>query len=568
MNDEFRPNELPLGWKEAPEAEKQNWITKTTESAYFSFIGNRETRKDYLLEKGDIYSDIIRKNPLFMGEPMFQSELSDKAESIADKYSMGKLLVSGDNRYLSDDLMKLLAYIVNSSEGETDAYYKLEKEQLHDNLMYAPMPTYKENDSYTLLRSPHIARNEEVIAIPLKDVGELRKRYLSHLHYVIMVDSRSLIPERLGGADYDGDMIKTVADPLVNACVKRSSTILPVLKIPTAEPLISDANDWEAKFATVKATFSSRVGQISNAALSRGVIAYDESITDEERKTFLEEDETLAILTGLERDSAKSGIKPDLSAYLEARNIKRSRFLKYKDIYDQGDTAEWYEPTKTQKLAKYFGCINWDCITSNLEKLPYYAYSMAMQTEKATDEPAKDGELFAFAAEPDWKEKLDSATLERVKALISDYETALKRIRFLTHTEKDMKRQNDVYRILMSRGQEKDFSVDEIYSAFDKMSSYQVRLTRQQLIAGDWQFTPPEERVRRFYEITDSTWDTNIVRLFCDFRCGGYRMLGDVISDFDDMHRNRSLKKNYLSQKGDTPQLKAMVSGIKHTADA
>ena len=45
-------------------------------------------------------------------------------------------------------------------------------------------------------------------------------------------------------------------------------------------------------------------------------------------------------------------------------------------------------------------------------------------------------------------------------------------------------------------------------------------------------------------------------------------MLGDVISDFDDMHRNRSLKKNYLSQKGDTPQLKAMVSGIKHTADA
>ena len=104
-------------------------------------------------------------------------------------------------------------------------------------------------------------------------------------------------------------MIKTVADPLVNACVKRSSTVLPVLKIPTAEPLISDANDWEARFTTVKATFSSRVGQISNAALSRGVIAYDESITDEERKAVLEEVETLAILTGLEIDSAKSGIK-------------------------------------------------------------------------------------------------------------------------------------------------------------------------------------------------------------------------------------------------------------------
>ena len=84
----------------------------------------------------------------------------------------------------------------------------------------------------------------------------------------------------------------------------------------------------------------------------------------------VEEVETLAILTGLEIDSAKSGIKPDLSAYLEARNIKRSRFLKYKDIFDQGDTAEWYEPTKAQKMAKYFGCTNWDSITSNLEKQP------------------------------------------------------------------------------------------------------------------------------------------------------------------------------------------------------
>ena len=39
-----------------------------------------------------------------------------------------------------------------------------------------------------------------------------------------MVDSRSLIHDRLGGADYDGDMVKTIADPLVNACVSRSCT--------------------------------------------------------------------------------------------------------------------------------------------------------------------------------------------------------------------------------------------------------------------------------------------------------------------------------------------------------
>lgn len=78
-------------------------------------------------------------------------------------------------------------------------------------------------------------------------------------------------------------MVKTIADLLINQCVIRSSTELPLLKIPTAEPLISDANDWYARFVTVRNTFSSRVGQISNAALNRGVLAYDENTTSEDK---------------------------------------------------------------------------------------------------------------------------------------------------------------------------------------------------------------------------------------------------------------------------------------------
>ena len=184
-----------------------------------------------------------------------------------------------------------------------------------------------ENEVYTLLRSPHIARNEEALVKPVT-AGYLRNKYFSHLSYVIMVDSRSLIPERLGGADFDGDMVKTIADPLINKCVMRSSTDLPLLKIPTAEPLIADANDWYERFTTVKNIFSSRIGQISNAALSRGVIAYDENTDAEDKEKYYHEVETLAILTGLEIDSAKSGIKPDLSEYIEKKNTKRSIFLR------------------------------------------------------------------------------------------------------------------------------------------------------------------------------------------------------------------------------------------------
>ena len=186
-----------------------------------------------------------------------------------------------------------------------------------------------------------------------------------------MVDSRSLIPERLGGADFDGDMVKTIADPLVNKCVMRSSTELPLLKIPTEQPLIADANDWYERFITVKNTFSSRVGQISNAALSRGITAYDENTADEDKEKYYHEVETLAILTGLEIDSAKSGVKPDLSEYIEKKTARRSIFLRYKAIVGSDESHKWYAPSKNARLKKYFDSIDWDKVSSNLEKLPY-----------------------------------------------------------------------------------------------------------------------------------------------------------------------------------------------------
>lgn len=132
----------------------------------------------------------------------------------------------------------------------------------------------------------------------------MRKYYLGHLSDVVMVDWDSLTAERLGGADFDGgDMIKTISDPIVNRCVKRNYEFdslrnmdnIPLLKIPTAQPIVRDANDWKARFETVKSTFSSRVGQISNAALNRSIIAYNENSTAEQRDKCREETETLAI---------------------------------------------------------------------------------------------------------------------------------------------------------------------------------------------------------------------------------------------------------------------------------
>ena len=136
---------------------------------------------------------------------------------------------------------------------------------------YAPGAAYQHGDTCTLLRNPHIARNEELQLSSYdakKEKRQMRHFYFRHLTDLVMVDSTMLAAERLGGADYDGDMVKTIADPILNECVRRNyeasrgiaddalsnEANIPLLMIPSATPLIRSAEDWEARFEVVRGT--------------------------------------------------------------------------------------------------------------------------------------------------------------------------------------------------------------------------------------------------------------------------------------------------------------------------
>ena len=214
----------------------------------------------------------------------------------------------------------------------------------------------------------------------------MRQFYFHQLTDVVMVSSSMLAAEHLGGADYDGDMVKTIADPIINACVWRNYDIdrfqkykslenrenIPLLMSPTAEPRIAAAHDWEARFEAVWDTFSSRVGQICNSALDRSIIAYNENSEDEERQRCREETELLAILTGLEIDSAKSGVRSNLEEFLGQRTVTQTPFLQYKYLAEYaGERRAWYEPTHAAKLKTFFNRVDWNQVDSNVEHLPY-----------------------------------------------------------------------------------------------------------------------------------------------------------------------------------------------------
>ena len=579
----FRPDDLPLGWNHSPAEEKRNWLTKATEQRYYDLIANEEFRRKIFLDRADRWisfsnkkdnklAKLLIKNPLFIHESCYETELDALAEKVLKNYAVGKLLIAGDNRYLSGDLMAFLQYLIHPYIRENEEAYHLhillDSSILKDSEIYAPGAEYDSQEHYTLLRNPHIARNEEVLVEPLVEADAFREKYLSHLTDVVMVSPTALIAERLGGADYDGDMIKTIAEPILNDCVMQnyvgedydinSQATLPLLQIPSADPLIHNANDWHARFEAIRNTFSSRVGQISNAALDRSIIAYDENIDSETKEKRRQETETLAILTGLEIDSAKSGIKPNLSEYLSKKKIKRSSFLKYKTILESSEERRpWYVPTFDEQFKEYFGSTDWQGVSSNLEKLPYYAQMLKKNTPKAKRKPAKASELFTFATEQGWEKKLDPVILERIKALVGTYESCLKRIRASQHLPNAKAKKKGINRVLFMRDEENTYDADELYALFVNLPADRVSEIRRAIREEKWHFMTEDQRTLFLCKYLPEDEFTEYYDLFSDFRFGGYRLLGDLImdTDNDNIQQNRAR----LHYEGDSPEMTTLL---------
>ena len=590
QGDEFRPADLPDGWDHSPETDERNWLTKQTELRYYNLCANPQFRQNYFLEKADriswwerhqgkdqILAAVLKKNPRFINESVYAKRLEDEADKIVEQYAVGRLIVAGDNRYLSGDLLDFLAFLLPTvpprKRRQRMFYSTVMTDHFPESSFYAPQAAYAHDDACTLLRNPHIARNEE-LQLSFYGAKEERKQmrhyYFGHLTDVVMVDSNMLAAERLGGADYDGDMIKTISDPILNACVRRNYNLyryekhksltntenIPLLMIPTAQPQIRNADDWEARFETVRSTFSSRVGQICNAALDRSIIAYNENSDAEERERCREETETLAILTGLEIDSAKSGIRPDLDEYLTHKTVKRSDFLKYKTLVEEMETRRaWYEPTHAARVKAFFKRMDWGKVDSNVERLPYLAQQLKKNTPRIKAKPARDEELFSFAQQPDWKEQLDSDKLAAVDALLQDYDACLSRIRACRVPLKEKKRKSDVERILYARGQEDAYDPDELYALFGSLPPEKVSALLYAMREQAWHLMDEDARecfLREWLPEFEDIYD-----LLTDFRFGGYRILGDIVCDMEDENTGR--EKKQLFRESDSKAFTAMM---------
>ena len=192
-----------------------------------------------------------------------------------------------------------------------------------------------------------------------------------------------------------------------------------------------------------------------------------------------------------------------------------------------------------------------------MERLPYYAYMLRKHTQKLPAKERPISELFAFATEPNWQKSLNGDLLSLMERIINEYERCLKRIRTSKSAIKDKPKRTDINRILYARGQEPLYDVDEMYADFSEIEAEQIGALRSAIREQAWHLMDSLERLSFLEENLSEDLVGSYGELLCDFRSGGYRILGDLICDIDDANKNT--QRRILVRDDDTELWKLMI---------
>ena len=443
---------------------------------------------------GETWNTVLQHNPAFLTDAKVQGMLKGKKYYLLKEIGRGRLIVGGANRFLSRDLAALLRFMIGKVDrkesGISEEEIQAAKDKITKNMLWPTkffvadaIPDNKvfegksgklrlnSTSYYGILRNPHLSRNEQSsLGAFIPRNGDLYSRYFGHLKGVVMVPYASDVPLTLGGADFDGDIVKIVTDKRINRAInsacyeedqknRKHVRKLPIISIPSVEVKKTVLEDDIVDFRTLLDTFSSRVGQISNLAISFGKCEYASNLYDQRYDLKCE---TCTILTGLEIDAAKTGRHPYLEDILKEAEGK-DYFVACKDEIDvlpkqhmiqvigkikpqdfqtadgRGNKEQWSYLKAVKKYGSGIGDTLMkavgDC-NNRLDRLPFVFLQELLKEEMKKDEQKKREEkpdpdnteiepekkvLFSFEKEPDWRTTLQKEKKEQLEKMIIAY---------------------------------------------------------------------------------------------------------------------------------------------------
>ena len=415
-------------------------------------VDSEEGRIDYRIPN---WRRALIANEQLSDDIYIKHELKNTQKGLLTKLATGKILVEGQTRYLCRDLLPLLVSLIENPPNFYPKYLYFRFYLPTDgNDANADELGLGFNSYYAFFRNPHLSRNEQYIMRRFCDTDEatykgryaykyymysraIYDKYFGSLTGIVMVPRHSVLPLCLGGADFDGDLVSVVynqdvADAVASGVFVKADTPrygevmmrnLPVIEIPTTQSEVTTIKD-HVPYEHIKNTFSNRIGQISDAAISIGQTEYGQAMVDTKAKKLetadIGEGKTscamCTILTGLEIDAAKNGEHPNLDIIL-GDGIEKCSYITFLHKFKKLRSEENYSfnnlkvEYKENNGKRYIEVSAKDCSTvakfyspdfgTFINELPlafYDAFTYFAKDEKGKkDKKAQEESVFSYA---------------------------------------------------------------------------------------------------------------------------------------------------------------------------
>lgn len=521
------------------------------------------------------------KNPAFFKDPKVRNIYDGMKKSYECNLGLGGLEVEGEQRFLSRDLLFLLIKILENIEGvKLD---DVKKKSLYSACLYQDrffMPdnklSIKPDKKYVFLRNPHLSRNEQVLLRAYVKRKSLHEKYFSRLKGVVMISAYSTAAMALGGADFDGDLVKIIPDKRIVQAVKTGNIAkkLPPIKIPSTA---SESNFLADKIPlqVIVNTFSNKVGLISNWAVKLSDKEYSAALIDEKYNDACAK---CTIVVGLEIDAAKTGSHP-------VENIKEIHdlaiscdeniFLEFKKVIEKILKSHYSPQVKSEKNALLLYLSKNDTkptLKVPLENAPRSILAhlpecyLRLIAGKSSDSESKlpceqeSSQHFDFELSG-WRKTLDESLRCKLAKLIEAYlgvlnlaresqriENSVREKIFTGHVVNTLKIQYDDHRHQkLSCGIEIELALKQIYAELSLLlkTNTNVKAAIEALKKYKWHLTAEENRSNVAAKIlglnpTDDEKLPPCFELLYNFRCNGYMLFYFVLKDLEHILFNKA----------------------------
>lgn len=494
------------------------------------------------------------KNPAFLKTPRVDQRLRQMISARASSGATGQVRVAGETRFLSGDLLSFLYYLegmieqhmdeaIFTPEGQGDLILaskeKIQKLTLFPDRVYMAgqkvAPRYKWH--YGILRSPHLSRPEQCALRSCEgEPAALYNKYFSQLGGVVMVSQNSPVPMALAGADFDGDEVKIIGDPIVVRAIiegiyKKSGNMynrdVPVIEIPSSGDASKVPVPDSIPLKTLVDTFASSIGIISNYAVEFSEKEYVDG--DPQYKNRCEE---CTITAGLDIDAAKNGKRPaqkikELGG-LSSGKGSQNFFLKNKEaleslahiVYPNISATDYTVRLKNSRKDFFFVKKKEVLPDRILSRLPAHYFTLYRELKAEFDRVRKElpegSPLFRFQTEEGKPANSDDPYLQdRVNRLRKTYNAILREGQVRSRIRKSFETSDfkgRIYTLLQLRFDEMDTPIGDmtpeemadslylfLYRHLHSVDACEDAIRR--LNTEGWGYLPKEERREAFYRI-------------------------------------------------------------------